>query len=528
MSYHYRPVVLIILDGWGVAPDSDGNAITRAKIPNYLNYLKNYPASLLYASGVEVGLLFGEMGNSEVGHLNIGAGRIYYQSCPRLNQEISDGSFFTNPAFLQAIEHVKKNNSTLHLMGLLSNGNVHASSEHLYALLELCERHKISKNNVAIHAFLDGRDCIYNSGKQFVAELEDKIKDIGVGQIASLCGRFYAMDRENRWERVEQAYQAIAQGKASRAAASANEAVKNSYTQKNYDEEFIPTVITRGSQPVAIVNNNDAVIFYNFRPDRARELTKAFILPGFNKFERPYFKNLFFVTMMEYEKDLPVVVAYLPIVVRNSLAEVISRAGLTQTHIAETSKYAHVTIFLNGTIETPFPGEDRTLVPSQSVASYADAPEMSALLITKEVVKALSKKKYDFIVINFANADMVGHSGNLTATIKGVETVDKCLGEIVERVLAQGGVSIITADHGNAEEEMNLQTGEIDKEHSNNPVPLIIIGKDFLGQAGPGGDAPEGDLSLKPPTGVLADVAPTVLSLLGVDKPDEMTGESLI
>ncbi len=527
MSKSYKPVTLVICDGWGVAPDAEGNAITRARLPHFTNYLKNYPAMTVSASGTEVGLLFGEIGNSEVGHLNIGAGRIYYQSCPRINQEITDGTFFKNNAFLKAAEQVLKNKSQLHLIGLIGNGNVHASSEHLFALLEFCRQHKLSKE-VFIHVILDGRDCLYNSGEQFIKELEAKIAELKVGAIASVSGRYYAMDRDNRWERVEKAYRAMAEGKAERTAESALQAVADSYSQKNYDEEFVPTVIVKNGKPVATFKDKDAAIFFNFRPDRARELTKAFVLPGFNKFERTQISNLFFVTMMEYEKDLPVVVAYDPIVVQNCLAETVSKAGLKQFHVAETEKYAHVTFFLNGTIEEPFKGEDRGLVPSPKISSYVEAPEMSAGPITKEAIKAIDSDKYDLIVINYANADMVGHTGNLKATIVAVEAVDKYLGDVVDHTLARGGVVVFTADHGNAEEVINLQTGEIDKEHSTNPVPLIIIGKDFMGQAGPDGDPPEGDLSLLPPVGVLADVAPTVLKLMGVPQPEDMTGAALI
>jgi len=527
MAYNFKPVVLIIFDGWGVAPASDGNAITRAKIPNFLSYVKNYPAMTLHANGLEVGILPSEIGNSEVGHLNIGAGRIYYQSCPRVNQAIADRSFFTNQAFLQAVEQVKKNKSKLHLIGLVSNGNVHASIDHLFALLELCKQNKLS-SQVFVHVILDGRDCHFSSGKEFVTRLLEKMKALGVGSIASISGRFYAMDRDNRWNRVEQAYRAMAEGKSEQRAEDPIAAIEASYAKKVYDEEFVPTVIEKKGQPVAMVEANDAAIFFNFRPDRARELTKAFVLPGFNKFERPTIKNLLFVTLMEYEKDIPVVVAYEPVVVEHCLAQAVSAAGLKQFHVAETEKYAHVTFFLNGTTEEPFKGEERALVPSPAVTSYDTAPEMSAAAVTKEAIKAIDSGTYGFIVINFANPDMVGHTGNLNATIKACEVVDKCFGEVVKHALAQGGVVVATADHGNAEEVVNLQTGEIDKEHSTNPVPLIIIGKDFMGQAGPGGDPPEGDLSLLPPVGLLADVAPTVLKLMGVEQPSEMTGRSLI
>ncbi|KKR35379.1 MAG: 2,3-bisphosphoglycerate-independent phosphoglycerate mutase [Candidatus Magasanikbacteria bacterium GW2011_GWA2_40_10] len=524
---NYKPVVLVIMDGWGVAPVADGNAITKAQIPNFTKFLKNYPTMTIHASGNEVGLLFGEMGNSEVGHLNIGAGRVYYQSCPRINQDIESGAFFKNHALLSAIEKAKTNKSKLHLVGLVSSGNVHASNTHLYTLLEMCKREKLTKN-VFIHAILDGRDALYNSGKEFILELQQKISEIKVGQIASLSGRYFAMDRDNRWDRVEKAYGAIAEGKADRFAQDPIKAIDDAYAQKNYDEEFIPTVLTSKDKPLATVANGDAVIFFNFRPDRARELTQAFVVPSFNKFTKENFSDLFFVTMTEYEKNLPTEVAYAPIVVHNSLAEVISKAGLKQVHVAETEKYAHVTFFLNGTIEDPFPGEDRKLIPSAKVSSYDQKPEMSALEITKEVNKFIDSAKYDFVVLNLANADMVAHTGDLAAGIKACEVTDKCLGEIADHALAQNGVVVITADHGNAEEMANLQTGEIDKEHSTNPVPLIIIGKDFMGQAGPAGDAPEGDLSLMQPVGVLADVAPTVLKLMGLLQPDDMTGQALI
>ena len=523
----YKPVVLTIMDGWGVAPSTEGNAITRAQAPNFAKFIANYPTMTVHASGNEVGLLFGEMGNSEVGHLNIGAGRVYYQNCPRINNEISEGSFFQNQAFLSAIDRAKKNKSKLHLVGLVSAGNVHSSNEHLYALLELCKKQKLTKN-VFVHAILDGRDALYNSGKNFIAELQEKMSRLKVGKIASLSGRYFAMDRDSRWDRCEKAYRAISEGKADRYAEDAIEAIDAAYSQKNYDEEFIPTVITDKDKPLTTVAEEDAVIFFNFRADRARELTQAFVLPGFNKFPRTYLQNLFFATFTEYEKELPAVVAFAPLVVHNCLAEAVSKAGLKQIHLAETEKYAHVTFFLNGTVESPFPGEDRVLVPSPHVSSYDQKPEMSAVELTKEASKAIDSAKYDLIVINFANADMVGHTGDLDAGIKACGVIDKCLGEIADHVLAQNGVMLITADHGNAEEMTNLQTGVMDKEHSTNPVPLIIIGKDFMGQAGPTGDAPEGDLSLIQPVGVLADVAPTILKFLDVPQPEEMTGRALI
>ncbi len=524
--YKYRPVVLVILDGWGVAPKGPGNAIALAKTPTLDQLCKSYPVSTLQASGTDVGLSFGEMGNSEVGHLNIGAGRVYYQTLPRIDNEIESGRFFQNPVFLQAIEHVKKHNSKLHLMGLIG-GKTHSSPDHLYALLKMAKENGL-KNNVFIQTFLDGRDSIYNSGKVFTQQLQEKIKEFKIGKIASLSGRYYAMDRDNQWDRTEKTYKMLVEGVAQRKNKDPLEAIESSYVEKNYDEEFIPTLITEKEKPVALIEDNDAVIFYNFRPDRARQLTKAFVLPSFDKFPRKKINNLFFATMTEYEKELPVEIAYKPIVLRNVLAEVVSRAGLKQYHIAETTKYAHITFFLNGMVEEPYPGEDRFIAPSPKVSSFEDVPEMAAYEITKKILEVIDEGKHDFIAVNFANGDMVGHTGNLEATIKAVETIDKCLGSIVDKILLKNGVLVMTADHGNAEEVFNLQTGGMDKEHSTNPVPLYIVSNDFLGQAGPAGDPPEGDLSLLSPVGMLADVAPTVLALLGLSQPEEMNGRSLI
>jgi 2,3-bisphosphoglycerate-independent phosphoglycerate mutase len=521
-----KPLVLAIVDGLGVAPDSEGNAITRANTPNLKKFMTEYPIMNLFASGSEVGLSFGEMGNSEVGHLNIGAGRVYYQTFPRINRDIESGTYFENPAFVQAVEHVEKNNSSLHLIGLVSPGNVHASQDHLYALLEFAAKQKVKK--VFIHAILDGRDAIFNSGIDFIRALQGKIQEYGVGTIATLSGRYYAMDRDNRWDRIEKAYRAMVEGKADSYTTDPAAAIEASYAKKVYDEEFIPTVIGSEGNPVATIENNDSVIFFNFRPDRARQLTQSIVLPSFPKFERAHLDDLFFVTMAEYEKELPVTVAFPPVVVNNCLAEVVSKAGKTQFHIAETEKYAHITFFLNGTVEDAFPNEDRMIVPSPKVSSYDQAPEMSAFEITKETVKAILSDKYDAIFLNFANPDMVGHTGNLEATIKAVEVVDKCLGTLAEHTIAKGGTLLITADHGNAEEVKNLQTGAIDKEHSTNPVPFFIIGEQFKGQAGPSGDPIGGDLSMLPPVGMLADVAPTMLSIMGVEIPPDMSGRSLI
>lgn len=521
-----RPAVLMVIDGFGVAPDSEGNAVTRANMPYFDELTKRYPVVTVRASGETVGLMWGEMGNSEVGHLTIGAGRVYYQALPRVERAIKDQSFFQNESFLKAVNQVKESGGTLHIMGIMSSGKVHGYNTHAYALLELAKQQGVS--DVAVHCFLDGRDTLYNSGMDFVNELQQKITEIGVGRIASMSGRYFAMDRDNRWDRVEKAYNAVVLGQSTETYENPVEALQASYAKEVYDEEFVPTVITSGGQPSATVKSGDAVIFFNFRPDRARQITKAFALPSFDKFERQFVENLVFVTMMEYEAGLPVDVAYPPVILKNTLAEVISNAGLVQLHIAETEKYAHVTFFFNGTREDPFPNEDRVIIPSPKVSSYDQQPEMSAIKLADRVVKEIKTGNYDVIIMNFANPDMVGHTGNLEATIKGNEVIDEQVKKIITEVLKHDGVVFITADHGNGEEVTNLQTGDIDKEHSTNPVPFYIIGNQFEGRAGIAGDVPNGDLSLMPPVGMLADVAPTMLKVLGIPQPPEMGGTPLI
>jgi len=519
-----NPVVLAILDGWGIAPKGSGNAISNAKTPNFDKIISSYPAMTLRASGDEVGLSWGEMGTSEVGHLNLGTGRIFYQTLPRINKAIGDGSFFNNAVLKDAAAHVKKNKSNLHLMGLTSAGRVHTTIEHLYALLKFAKDKKIK--NVFIHVFLDGRDTIYNSGIDFVGKLKAKIKEYGVGEIATLSGRFYAMDRDNRWDRTEAAYRAIVLGKSTEYFADPIEAVKTSYDKKVYDEEFVPIVIVKHKKPIAPVAKGDAVIFFNYRADRARQLTRAFVSDNFDKFEREKIDNLFFATMTEYEHGLPVKIIFPPEKVEICLAEVLAKAGLKQLHIAETEKYAHVTFFFNGMREEEFEGEERIIVPSPHVASYDKKPEMSAAIITEKMVKEIMSKKYNFIVANFANADMVGHTGNYKATVRAVEMVDRCLGKIYEVILSLGGILLITADHGNAEEIVNLQTGDMDKEHSTNPVPFIVVGKAWEGAKTEG--LVDSDLSLVSPVGVLADVTPTILKIMEIKKPGAMTGTALI
>ncbi|MFA4871951.1 MAG: 2,3-bisphosphoglycerate-independent phosphoglycerate mutase [Patescibacteria group bacterium] len=522
-----KPVVLIILDGWGIAPPSRGNAISLAKTPNINNLIKTYPSMTLQASGEAVGLSWGEIGNSEVGHLNLGSGKLIYQNLPRITKSITDGSFFANEKFLAAIKHAKKNKSSLHLMGLISLGGVHGSMDHLYALLELAAKEKFKP--VFIHAFLDGRDMPYNSGLDLIKKLQEKIKNYKIGQIATISGRFYALDRDNHWERIVLAYKAMVRGESEEKFSDPVEAIQASYDKKIYDEEFVPTAIFNGNnEPVATVKAGDSVIFFNFRSDRARELTKAFVLPGFEKFPCGYLKDLYFVTMTEYEKDLPVEVAYPTELINEPIAKVISENKLKQLHIAETEKYAHVTFFFNGGREEQFKGEDRILAPSPRVKSYVEKPEMSAKEITKKAIDAIMDDKYDFIVLNFANGDMLSHTGELKPTIKACEIIDDCVKQLVEVILAKNGVAFITADHGNAEELVNLQSGKIDKEHSTYPVPFIIVGKEWEGKTAGYADSPNSDLSLVQPSGLLSDVAPTILKVMGLKQPKEMTGKSLI
>lgn len=521
-----RPVVLIILDGFGIAPPSRANAISLAKTPNFDKFAAHYPVMPIAASGEAVGLSWGEMGNSQVGHLSLGSGLIPYQNLPRINKSITDGDFFKNEKFLAAIEHAKKNNSAIHLLGLVSNGGVHSYNEHLYALLELMHQHKVSQ--VYVHAFLDGRDTLYNSATNFISKLQDKLKNIGSGAIATIGGRFWGMDRDNRWERIEKAYRAIVEGVSDEKFEDPVKAIESYYAKQVYDEQIPPVVIIDDlKKPRGRIQDGDAVIFFNFRSDRARQLTTALVLPGFEKFQRAYMKDLFFVTMTEYEKDLPVQVAFPPLSIDMPIARIISEAGLKQLHIAETEKYAHVTYFFNGGQEQIFDGEDRLLVPSPQVASYDQKPAMSAREITAKVTQAVKEGKYDFIVLNFANPDMVGHTGNMQATVEAIETLDQLIGEIVETVLSYEGVTLITADHGNAERMYDLQTGDIDKEHTNNAVPLFIIGQHFAGKSVLTGMAGT-DLSHITPVGVLADVAPTILKIMGLKKPPAMTGSSLI
>jgi len=504
-------VTLIILDGFGINPREEGNAVKAAYTPNLDRYFAQYPNTVIRCSGMDVGLPKGQMGNSEVGHTNIGAGRIVYQELTRITKSIEDGDFFEKEEFLGAIDNCRKNNSKLHLYGLLSDGGVHSHNTHLYALIELAKKQNLK--DVYIHCFFDGRDVPPDSAKGYVEELEAKLKEIGVGKIASVMGRYYAMDRDKRWERVKLAYHAMVMGEGLKAE-SAGQAVAESYAREEFDEFVKPTVIIENGKPVATIEENDSIIFFNFRPDRAREITRTFVDPDFDGFVRPKgFFPVYYVCMTQYDKTMPnVVVAFKPESLTNTFGEYISKLGYKQLRIAETEKYAHVTFFFNGGVETLYEGEDRVLIPSPKVATYDLKPEMSAYEVTDEVLKRINSKEYDVIILNYANCDMVGHTGVFEAAKAAVEAIDVCLGKVVSAIQAQGGVALITADHGNAEQMIDYETGGPFTAHTTNVVPLIAIGV--------------GDVKLK--EGRLSDLTPTMLDIMGLEKPKEMTGTSLI
>jgi 2,3-bisphosphoglycerate-independent phosphoglycerate mutase len=505
-----RPKMLLILDGWGINNKKEGNAVANADTPNFNKLWSNYPHTELKTSGLDVGLPRGQMGNSEVGHLNIGAGRIIYQEFTRINKEIEEGGFFSNSAFLRAVENAKKYNSDMHLMGLFSQGGVHSHIEHLEALLKLCKDNGLTK--VYVHAFLDGRDVPPKSGVDDIKRIESYMSQLGVGKIATVQGRYYAMDRDKRWDRVELAYNALVKGEGE-IFNSAVEAVEKSYEENRTDEFVLPTVITFGDKPVARIKGNDSIIFFNFRPDRAREITRAFVDLDFNGFNRVYFP-VYYVCLTQYDITIKNVdIAFNPQSYSNTLGEYISKKGLRQLRIAETEKYAHVTFFFNGGVEAPNPGEDRALIQSPKVPTYDLKPEMSAFEVTDRVIEEIDKDIYDLIILNFANADMVGHTGVYEAAITAINAVDKCLGKVVNKVLEKGGAAYITADHGNAEVMVDYETGEPFTSHTTNVVPLLVVG--------------EGNLELRD-GGRLCDIAPTILETMGLDIPAEMTGVSLI
>ncbi len=528
----YKKVVLIVLDGFGVASYSHGNAIALAEPQSLDMLVASYPATTLLASGPVVGLPWGEVGNSEVGHLNIGAGRIVGQDLPRINSSIQDHTFFSNEAFLGACKHVKENNSKLHLMGMVSAGGVHSSEEHLFALLGLAAEQGIQ--DVFVHVFTDGRDTGEKDAYDNLKKIKNQIAQIGVGKIASITGRFYAMDRGKHWDQTEMTYQLLTKG-IGNAADTPEDAILDSYNQNIYDEMIMPTAILdrtageSGMKPVATVTDNDAVIFFNFRSDRALQLTQAFVSPEIMDIPTKHvpLQNLYFVTMTEYFYGLPVQVAFHSINLENNLAQVVSNAQLKQFHIAESEKYAHVTSFFNGGTSEPFPGEERQIVTSPSNnRKYEDHPEMSGPQLTETLIEKIKKEDFTFYLANYANPDMVGHTGNLQAGIKAVQYIDRFLREVADAVLEVGGALIITADHGNIESMLNRKTGQIDKEHSTSPVPFILVAKEF--EFPNHKDRNYLSLSGIVPSGVVSDIAPTILELLGLPKPDEMNGRSLL
>lgn len=515
----FKPVVLVILDGWGLSEKKKGNPIQNAKLPTATKLDQFYPHTALQASGISVGLPWGEAGNSEVGHITLGTGQTLYQNMPRITMSIQNGEFFKNSAFLEAIEHAKKNNSALHLMGLVGKGGIHSTMDHLYGLLELMRDQNFK--NVFIHVFTDGRDSPPSSGAESIKDLQDRLNTYGLGQIATIGGRYYGMDRNNNWDRIKLAYDTMTEGIGEKTE-DPIDYLNKSYKKEVFDEYIIPAVVTKNGQPVGLIKDNDTAIFFNFREDRARQITKAFALPSFDKFEKKPLNNLLFVTMVQYENDLPVTIAFPVIEVSICLGKVLADNKLTQLRIAETEKFAHVTYFFNGGEEESFPKEDRVIIPSKDVARFDEAPEMSAHEMTGKVVGFIEQEKYNFILINYANADIIGHTGNEAAANIAVETVDTCLGQLINAVISKNGCLLITADHGNVEEMVNFQTGEKDTEHSNNPVPLWFVTSENHLENG------REDYAGFEIGGLLSDIAPTILDLFDITKPPEMTGESLL
>jgi 2,3-bisphosphoglycerate-independent phosphoglycerate mutase len=517
----YKPVVLVVLDGWGISNSIQGNPIRLASLPTIEKLDRFYPMTALQASGISVGLPWGETGNSEVGHMALGAGKIIYQNLPRITLAIQDQSFFRNSAFLEAFENAKRMKSNLHLIGLFGEGSVHSYKDHVYALLELARNEKMQ--DVYLHIFTDGRDSPPNSATKSIKELLDKIRIFNVGKIASVCGRNWAMDRNNNWDRVEKTYLLLTEGKGEKIT-DPIKYLQESYEKEIFDEYIEPGVVTENGNPVAVIKDGDSVIFFNFREDRAREITRAFVLPEFAGFKRTRKLEIKFITMIEYEKGLPVSTAFPPEEIREGLGEVLSKNNIAQLRIAETEKYAHVTYFFNGGREEPWPAEDRTLIPSPVAAHFDETPEMSAPQITEKSVEAIESGKYGFILINYANPDMIGHTGNEKASIEAVQAVDKSLSVLIPSILKAGGCLILTSDHGNVEEIKNLHTGQTDTEHSGNPVPIWYITPDNHRNK----DSDEIVRNQNEVGGLLSDVAPTILEIMNIKKPPAMNGESLL
>ncbi|SHH63886.1 phosphoglycerate mutase [Anaerosphaera aminiphila DSM 21120] len=504
-----KPVMLIILDGLGLGKEYKGNAVYLAKKPVIDSLRENCPNTTLKASGLAVGLPEGQMGNSEVGHLNIGAGRVIYQDLTRISKSIEDGSFYKNEHFLNSIENCKKNGSALHLMGLVSKGGVHSHMNHLLALVKLAKDNNLER--VYIHAILDGRDVPPNIGLEDIRELEENLKEIGLGKIATVSGRYYAMDRDNRWERTKLAYDTYTLGNGENFS-SAEELIKSNYEKNIFDEFVVPGSILENEKPIATIEDNDSLIFFNFRPDRARQIVRALADENFSGFKREVFRKIDITTMTQYDRTIPNVhIAFSETIPQNTLGEVLAKNGKRQLRIAETEKYAHVTFFFNGGREEPFEGEDRVLVPSPKVATYDLKPEMSAEEVTENVLERLDMKKYDCIILNFANPDMVGHTGSIPAAVKAIETVDSCLGKILDKLKEVGGAALVTADHGNSEVMLTDDNKPVTS-HTTNLVPLYLFGVE--------------DVELE--EGRLCDLSPTILQLLNIEQPEEMTGKSLI
>ncbi len=507
-----RPVVLMILDGYGLNDKTEGNAVAQAQTPVMDKLMQEYPFVRGNASGMAVGLPEGQMGNSEVGHLNMGAGRIVYQELTRITKEIQDGTFFENPALLRAVENCKENNSALHLMGLLSDGGVHSHNTHLYGLLELAKRNGLDK--VYVHCFLDGRDTPPASGKEFAQELQTEMDRIGTGKIASVMGRYYAMDRDNNYDRVKLAYDAMTKGEGLTAESGVS-GIQASYDRDETDEFVKPTVVLEDGKPVCVVSDKDSVVFFNFRPDRAREITRAFCDDDFKGFDRGPRKDIVFICFTDYDPTIPnKEVAFHKVSITNTFGEWLAAHHMTQARIAETEKYAHVTFFFNGGVEKPNEGEDRILVNSPKVATYDLKPEMSAYEVCDKLTEAIRSGKYDVVIINFANPDMVGHTGVLEAAVKAVEAVDACVGKAVEAIKETDGVMFICADHGNAEQLVDYETGEPFTAHTTNQVPFLLVNYD------PAYTLRDG--------GCLADIVPTLIEIMGMEQPAEMTGKSLL
>mgnify|MGYP002464224244 FL=1 len=512
MEIKKRPTMLMILDGFGLSARIEGNAIAKAEKPALDQIFKTYPGTRLSASGLAVGLPDGQMGNSEVGHLNIGAGRVVYQELTRITKSIQDGDFFQIPEFLTAVENCKKHDSALHMFGLVSDGGVHSHNTHIYGLLELAKKNGLKK--VYVHCFLDGRDTPPESGKGFVEQLEAKMKEIGVGQVASVMGRYYAMDRDNNYDRVKLAYDALTKGEGL-TAESGPAGIQASYDRNETDEFVKPTVVVKDGAPLATIQDKDSVIFFNFRPDRAREITHVFCDDEFKGFDRPHRPDVTYVCFSEYDPTIPnKEVAFHKVDITNTFGEWLADNNMTQARIAETEKYAHVTFFFNGGVEVPNKGEERILVNSPKVATYDLKPEMSAYEVCDKLVEAIKSDKYDVIVINFANPDMVGHTGVEAAAIKAVEAVDECVGKAVDALKSVDGVMFICADHGNAEQLVDYQTGAPFTAHTTNQVPFILVNYD------PAYTLKEG--------GCLADIVPTLIQIMGKEQPAEMTGKSLL